>query len=203
MSIPTRKSGRHFLQIPGPTPIPDRVLRAMDYQVLDHRGPKFQELAKRVIEKTKTIFKTKQNLIIFPASGSGAWEAGMTNTLNPGDKVLMYETGQFSTLWEQLAQRLGFKTDFNRQRLAHRRRSAEDLREARRRQEPRDQGGLRGASRDLRAACCRTSRPSARRSTTTTIRRCSWSTPCPASARPICASTNGRSTSWWPARRRA
>ena len=112
MSTPTRKAGRHFLQIPGPTPIPDRVLRAMDYQVLDHRGPKFQELAKRVIEKTKTIFKTKQNLIIFPASGSGAWEAGMTNTLNPGDKVLMYETGQFSTLWEQLAQRLGFKTDF-------------------------------------------------------------------------------------------
>ena len=112
MSGNTRKPGRHFLQIPGPTPIPDRVLRAMDYQVLDHRGPKFPELALRVIEKTKTIFKTKQNLIIFPASGSGAWEAGMTNTLNPGDKVLMYETGQFATLWNQLAQRLGFKTDF-------------------------------------------------------------------------------------------
>ena len=77
MSTSTRKPGRHFLQIPGPTPIPDRVLRAMDYQVLDHRGPKFQELALRVLEKIKTIFKTKSNVIIFPASGSGAWEAAM------------------------------------------------------------------------------------------------------------------------------
>ena len=112
MSTPTRKPGRHFLQIPGPTPIPDRVLRAMDYQVLDHRGPKFQELALRVLEKTKTIFKTKQHLVIFPASGSGAWEAALSNTLNPGDTVLMYETGQFATLWNQMAQRLGLKTDF-------------------------------------------------------------------------------------------
>jgi alanine-glyoxylate transaminase/serine-glyoxylate transaminase/serine-pyruvate transaminase len=112
MSTQTRKPGRHFLQIPGPTPIPDRVLRAMDYQILDHRGPKFQELALRVLEKTKTIFKTKAHLVIFPASGSGAWEAALSNTLNPGDKVLMYETGQFATLWNQMAQRLGLKTDF-------------------------------------------------------------------------------------------
>ena len=112
MSSSTRKSGRHFLQIPGPVPIPDRVLRAMDYQVLDHRGPKFQELAKRVLEKTKTIFKTKQHIFIFPASGSGAWEAALTNTLDVGDKVLMYETGQFATLWNQMAQRLGMVTDF-------------------------------------------------------------------------------------------
>jgi alanine-glyoxylate transaminase/serine-glyoxylate transaminase/serine-pyruvate transaminase len=108
----TRKPGRHFLQIPGPTPIPDRVLRAMDYQILDHRGPQFQELALRVLEKVKTVFKTKSNVIIFPASGSGAWEAALTNTLNPGDKVLMYETGQFATLWNEMALRLGLKTDF-------------------------------------------------------------------------------------------
>ena len=108
-----RKSGRHFLQIPGPTPIPDRVLRAMDYQVLDHRGPKFQELALRVLEKVKTVFKTtKGQVIIFPASGSGAWEAAMSNTLSPGDKVLMYETGQFATLWHQMAVRLGLQPDF-------------------------------------------------------------------------------------------
>ncbi len=112
MSTSTRKPGRHFLQIPGPTPIPDRVLRAMDYQVLDHRGPKFQELALRVLEKIKTIFKTKSNVIIFPASGSGAWEAAMVNTLAPGSKILMYETGQFATLWNQMAQRLGYVTDF-------------------------------------------------------------------------------------------
>ena len=113
MSSSMRKSGRHFLQIPGPTPIPDRVLRAMDYQVLDHRGPQFQVLAKRVLEKVKTVFKTtKGQVFIFPASGSGAWEAAMSNTLNPGDHVLMYETGQFATLWNQLAQRLGLVTDF-------------------------------------------------------------------------------------------
>ena len=112
MSADTRKAGRHFLQIPGPTPIPDRVLRAMDYQVLDHRGPKFQILAKRVLEKVKTVFKTKSHVIIFPSSGSGAWEAAMMNVLNPGDKILMYETGQFATLWHQMAVRLGLKPDF-------------------------------------------------------------------------------------------
>ena len=111
-STPPRKSGRHFLQIPGPVPVPDRVLRSMDYQVLDHRGPQFQVLAKRVLEKVKTIFKTKSHVIIFPASGSGAWESAMTNTLNPGDKVLMYETGQFATLWKGMAERIGLKTDF-------------------------------------------------------------------------------------------
>ena len=107
-----RKSGRHFLQIPGPTPIPDRVLRAMDNQVIDHRGPKFQQLALRVLEKTKTVFQTKGQVIIFPASGTGAWEAALVNTLNPGDKVLMYETGQFATLWNKMALRLGLEVDF-------------------------------------------------------------------------------------------
>ena len=112
MQSQPRRPGRHFLQIPGPTPIPDKVLRAMDYQVLDHRGPSFQVLAKRVLEKVKTIFKTQSHVFIFPASGSGAWEAAMSNTLNRGDKVLMYETGQFATLWEQMAKRLGLVTDF-------------------------------------------------------------------------------------------
>ena len=112
MSNNPRKAGRHFLQIPGPTPIPDRVLRAMDYQVLDHRGPRFQELALRVLDKVKGVFKTKNPVIIFPASGSGAWEAALSNTLSPGDKVLMYETGQFATLWRQMAIRIGLQPDF-------------------------------------------------------------------------------------------
>ena len=106
-----RKSGRHFLQIPGPTPVPDRVLRAMDNQPIDHRGPQFQQLASRVLEKVKTIFKTKSHVIIFPASGTGAWESALVNTLNPGDKVLMYETGQFATLWSKMAARLGLVVD--------------------------------------------------------------------------------------------
>jgi alanine-glyoxylate transaminase/serine-glyoxylate transaminase/serine-pyruvate transaminase len=107
-----RKAGRHFLQIPGPTPIPDRVLRAMDNQVLDHRGPTFQKLALRVLDKVKTIFKTKSHVIIFPASGTGAWEAALVNTMNPGDKLLMFETGQFATLWHNMAKRLGMVVDF-------------------------------------------------------------------------------------------
>ncbi len=111
MSTP-RKAGRHFLQIPGPTPIPDRVLRAMDAQVVDHRGPRFQELGLRVLDKIRTVFKTTNPVLIFPASGTGAWEAALGNLLNAGDKVLMYETGQFATLWNQLAQRNGLRTEF-------------------------------------------------------------------------------------------
>ncbi|MDR3461142.1 MAG: aminotransferase class V-fold PLP-dependent enzyme [Beijerinckiaceae bacterium] len=107
-----RKAGRHFLQIPGPTPVPDRVLRAMNSQILDHRGPTFQKLALRVLEKVKTVFKTTSHVVIFPASGTGAWEAALVNTLNPGDKVLMFETGQFATLWNAMAKRLGLVTDF-------------------------------------------------------------------------------------------
>ena len=112
MSTSTRKPGRHFLQIPGPTPIPDRVLRAMDYQVLDHRGPKFQELALRVLDKLKTIFKTKNPVLIYPSSGTGAWQAALTNTLNQGDKILMFETGEFARLWHEMSVRLGFRPDF-------------------------------------------------------------------------------------------
>ena len=106
------KSGRHFLQIPGPSPVPDRVLRAMDMPVIDHRGPTFGALGARVLEKLKGVFKTEQPVILFPASGTGAWEAALVNVLSPGDKVLMYETGQFAALWQELATRIGLKPEF-------------------------------------------------------------------------------------------
>ena len=102
-----RKAGRHFLQIPGPTPVPDRILRAMDMPVLDHRGPEFQRLGKRVLENVKSVFKTKGHVFIYPASGTGAWEAALANCLSPGDKVLMFETGHFATLWKNMATKLG------------------------------------------------------------------------------------------------
>lgn len=106
------RAGRHFLQIPGPSPVPERVLRAMDMQVIDHRGPEFGELGARVLEKLKGVFKTENPVIVFPASGTGAWEAALVNVLSPGDKVLMYETGQFATLWEELANRIGIVPEF-------------------------------------------------------------------------------------------
>ena len=106
-----RRPGRHFLQIPGPTPIPERILSAMSRQILDHRGPDFQKLGKRVITGVRSLFKTTQPVIIFPASGTGAWEAGLTNTLSPGDHVLMVETGQFAVLWKAMADRLGLKAE--------------------------------------------------------------------------------------------
>src|SRR3954468_15573777 len=92
-----RQAGRHFLQIPGPTPVPDRILRALDQPVIDHRGPDFAKVTKRALEGIKTIFKTTNPVIIFTATGTGAWEAALTNTLSPGDRVLMVETGQFGT----------------------------------------------------------------------------------------------------------
>ena len=101
------KSGRHFLQIPGPTNVPDRVLRAMDYPTIDHRGPDFANLAGEILEGLKAIFQTSGHVVIYPASGTGAWEAALVNTLSPGDRVLMAETGQFSTLWVELAGRIG------------------------------------------------------------------------------------------------
>jgi alanine-glyoxylate transaminase / serine-glyoxylate transaminase / serine-pyruvate transaminase len=112
MSNKPRSPGRHFLQIPGPTPIPDRVLRAIDQPVIDHRGPAFQKLSKRVLEKVKAPFKTKNPVIIFPSSGTGGWEAALVNTLSPGDKVLMFETGQFAALWNVMAKSLGLKPEF-------------------------------------------------------------------------------------------
>jgi alanine-glyoxylate transaminase/serine-glyoxylate transaminase/serine-pyruvate transaminase len=105
-------AGRHFLQIPGPTNVPDRVLRAIDRPTIDHRGPEFAQLGLDVLNGMKRIFKTKGAVIIFPASGTGAWEAALVNTLSPGDKLLMYETGQFATLWQNLAKRLGLVPEF-------------------------------------------------------------------------------------------
>ena len=108
----SRPVGRHFLHIPGPTPVPDRVLRAMDTPIIDHRGPEFAKLAKKCLEGIKTIFKTTNPVIIYTATGTGAWEAALVNTLSPGDKVLMVETGQFATLWKKMAEKLGLKTEF-------------------------------------------------------------------------------------------
>ena len=107
-----RIAGRHFLQIPGPTPIPDRILRAIDLPVIDHRGPEFQQLAKRALEGIKTIFKCSGPVIIYTATGTGAWEAALVNTLSPGDKVLMCNTGQFATLWKVMATKLGLQPEF-------------------------------------------------------------------------------------------
>ena len=108
----SRPVGRHFLHIPGPTPLPDRVLRAMDTPIIDHRGPEFAKLAKKCLEGIKTIFKTTNPVIIYTATGTGAWEGALVNTLSPGDKVLMVETGQFGTLWKKMAESLGLKTEF-------------------------------------------------------------------------------------------
>ena len=105
-------SGRHFLQIPGPTNVPDRILRAIDNATIDHRGPEFQKLGQDVLAGMKHIFQTKSPVIIFPASGTGAWEAALVNTLSAGDRVLMCETGQFATLWQNMAKKLGLAPEF-------------------------------------------------------------------------------------------
>ena len=112
MSNAPRRAGRHYLQIPGPTPVPDRILRAMDMPVIDHRGPEFKVLGLKVLAGIKTIFKTSAPVIIYPSSGTGAWEAALVNTLSPGDKVLMYETGHFATLWKAMALKLGLQPEF-------------------------------------------------------------------------------------------
>jgi alanine-glyoxylate transaminase/serine-glyoxylate transaminase/serine-pyruvate transaminase len=105
------RSGRHFLQIPGPSNVPDRILRAIDRPTMDHRGPEFGEFTLSILERLKTVFKTEGAVITYPSSGTGAWEAALVNTLSPGDKVLMFETGQFATLWQELAGRLGLDVD--------------------------------------------------------------------------------------------
>jgi len=105
-------SGRHFLQIPGPTNVPDRILRAIDHPTIDHRGPEFAVLAKAVIAGMKKVFRTESDVVIYPSSGTGAWEAALVNTLSPGDRVVMAETGHFATLWKRLAERLGLEVDF-------------------------------------------------------------------------------------------
>jgi len=108
----SRVAGRHFLQIPGPTPVPDRVLRAMDRPIIDHRGPEFQRLAKRALEGIKTIFKCAGPVVIYTATGTGAWEGALVNTLSPGDRILMCNTGQFATLWKVMATKLGLEPEF-------------------------------------------------------------------------------------------
>ena len=101
-----RQTGRHFLQIPGPSAVPDRILRAIDMPVTDHRGPDFSDLGYRVLNGMKGIFKTKQPVITYPSSGTGAWEAALVNALNKGDQVLMVETGHFASLWTTLAKKV-------------------------------------------------------------------------------------------------
>jgi alanine-glyoxylate transaminase/serine-glyoxylate transaminase/serine-pyruvate transaminase len=108
----TRVAGRHFLQIPGPAPVPDRILRAMDRPIIDHRGPEFQKLARRVLDGTKSIFKCSGPVVIYTATGTGAWEGALLNTLSPGDRVLMCNTGHFATLWRNMAKRLGLEPEF-------------------------------------------------------------------------------------------
>jgi len=105
------RSGRHFLQIPGPTNVPDRVLRAIDRATIDHRGPEFGSMGLEIFEGLKAVFQTKQPVVIFPASGTGAWEAALVNTLSPGDRVLMFETGHFASLWNKMATKLGLSVD--------------------------------------------------------------------------------------------
>ena len=105
-------SGRHFLQIPGPSPVPDRILRAMSLPTIDHRGPEFARLGKKVIAGLQQVFQTRHPVAIYPASGTGAWEAALVNTMSPGDAVLMFETGHFAALWQKMALRLGLQPEF-------------------------------------------------------------------------------------------
>src|SRR3989442_7506443 len=111
LTLDNHPTGRHFLQIPGPSPVPDRILRAMSLPTIDHRGPEFGQLGLKVLAGIQQVFKTRHPVIIYPASGTGAWEAALANTLSPGDHVLMYETGHFAWLWQKLAARLGLETE--------------------------------------------------------------------------------------------
>jgi len=112
LTLDFHPTGRHFLQIPGPSPVPDRILRAMSLPTIDHRGPEFAALGLRVLSGLAQIFQTRHPVIIYPASGTGAWEAALANVLSPGDQVLMYETGHFASLWNRMALRLGLKPEF-------------------------------------------------------------------------------------------
>lgn len=106
------RAGRHFLQIPGPTNVPDRVLRAMSQPTIDHRGPEFQALGRELLDGIREVFGTTRPVVVFPASGTGAWEAALVNVLSPGDRVLMFETGHFATLWKQIAERMGLDVEW-------------------------------------------------------------------------------------------
>src|SRR6267154_4697678 len=112
LKLDFHRTGRHFLQIPGPSPVPDRILRAISLPTIDHRGPEFGALGRKVLDGIARVFRTRHPVMIYPASGTGAWEAALSNTMSPGDHVLMYETGHFAALWRKLAQRLGLSTEF-------------------------------------------------------------------------------------------
>ena len=112
LTLDFHPTGRHFLQIPGPSPVPDRILRAISLPTIDHRGPEFGALGLKVLSGLREVFKTLHPVVIYPASGTGAWEAALANTLSPGDHVLMYETGHFAWLWQKMAVRLGLSTEF-------------------------------------------------------------------------------------------
>ena len=112
LTLNQHPTGRHFLQIPGPSPVPDRILRAMSLPTIDHRGPEFGRLGLKLLAGIQQIFQTRHPVAIYPASGTGAWEAALANTMSPGDLVLMVETGQFATLWQKMATRLGLQTEF-------------------------------------------------------------------------------------------
>src|SRR5882757_2480651 len=112
LNLDFHPTGRHFLQIPGPSPVPYRILRAMSLPTIDHRGPEFGALGKKILSGIQGVFKTRHPVVIYPASGTGAWEAALANTLSPGDHVVMYETGHFASLWVRMATRLGLSTEF-------------------------------------------------------------------------------------------
>ena len=174
----TAKSGRHFLQIPGPSSVPDRILRAIDQPVIDHRGPDFAALATAAIAGMKRIFRTSGAVAIFPSSGTGAWEAALVNTLSPGDRVLAFETGQFATLWRAMAERLGIERRFHSRRLAPRRdRCARGRSAPHRRQGARHQGGDGGAQGDLDRRHQRRARDAQGDRRAPSIRHCCWSIP--------------------------
>ena len=112
LTLDHHPSGRHFLQIPGPSPVPDRILRALSLPTIDHRGPEFGVLGLKVLAGLKQVFRTRHPVAVYPASGTGAWEAALVNVLSPGDTVLMVETGHFATLWKKMAERLGLQPEF-------------------------------------------------------------------------------------------
>src|SRR5436190_1481235 len=140
-NITPNHTGRHFLQIPGPTNVPDRVLQAIAMPTIDHRGPEFAMLGQEVVAGMKRVFQTHDTVVIYPSSGTGAWEAALSNTLSPGDHVIMFETGHFATLWRQMAARLGLEVELAG-RLAARGRPGTGRGEIDRRPRASAEGGL-------------------------------------------------------------
>ena len=199
---PTRHTGRHFLQIPGPTNVPDRVLHAIAVPTIDHRGPEFAELGQEVVAGMKRVFQTAGTVVIYPSSGTGAWEAALVNTLSPGDRVLMFETGHFATLWRQMAGRLGLDVELVPGDWRHGVDPAQVAEKLARRPRAPDQGGLRRAQRDLDRRDEPHPRDPRRDRRRPGIRRCSWSIRSPRSARSTTGTTNGASMSRSAARRR-